>query len=315
MLVDDIHIILEGGNGGDGCVSFGPSLTAGPDGGNGGKGGNVYIVGTDDLRALNQFTQKGKWKADNGNPGEKKKMFGKAGNDLEIRIPVGTQMRDEDSGQVWEVANRKQRFMIVLGGAGGRGNWEFRSPTNTTPKYAEPGFAGQRRQLHLVMRYLAEYGLIGLPNAGKSSLLNDLTNAKAKVAEYPFTTLEPNLGVLNGKIIADIPGLIEGAASGKGLGIKFLKHIEKVGLLLHCIAADSEDVMRDYEVINKELAAFDAKMAQKKQIILLTKIDLIDVQTVRAQVKKLKKLGHEIFVVSVLDSESLERLKVGIGGN
>ncbi len=308
MLIDDVRIIIEGGKGGNGRVSFGPGMTSGPDGGNGGKGGNVYIVGTDDLFALNQFSHKKHIKAEPGKDGEKKKMYGAAGEDLEVRIPVGTVMRDEETGEEFEVVTRDDRFMIAKGGKGGKGNFEFRSSTNTTPKFAEQGFPAQRRQLHLILRYLAEYGLIGLPNAGKSSLLNELTNAKAKVGAYPFTTLEPNLGVINGKIIADIPGLIEGASEGRGLGIRFLKHIEKVRLLLHCISADSDDVIRDYEVINKELAEFDKSMTKKEQVILLTKTDLVDEKTVKAQMKKLAKLGHKVFGVSVHDLDSLEKL-------
>ncbi len=309
MLIDEVKICVEGGRGGDGSASFAPGMKSGPDGGNGGKGGNVYIVGSDNLRALNQFSHKTHYKAQSGANGMRKKMYGLAGEDLEIPVPMGTTLRDEMTGETFEVVDKETRFLIARGGAGGRGNFEFRSSTNTTPKYAEKGFGGQVRNLHLILKFLAEYGLIGLPNAGKSSMLNVLTNAKARVGAYAFTTLEPNLGVINGRVIADIPGLIEGASSGKGLGIKFLKHIEKVKLLLHCISSESDDVIEDFKIINKELEEFDQSMIEKDRIILLTKTDLIDDKEIKQKIKKLSKLGCDVYGVSVDDEEGVNKIK------
>jgi GTP-binding protein len=197
---------------------------------------------------------------------------------------------------------------MCKGGLGGRGNFELKSSNNTTPMHAQKGLPGESKSFKADLKFLAEYGLVGLPNSGKSSLLNELTNAEAEVGNYPFTTLETNLGVLNKKIIADIPGLIEGASSGKGLGLKFLKHIEKVKMILHCVAADSDDVIRDYGVIEKELASYDETLISKNKIILLTKKDLVDDKTLSVQIKKLKKYKYPVIAVSIHDWDSLQNL-------
>lgn len=309
MLVDEVIITIKAGKGGAGKVSFGPGRFSGPDGGNGGNGGDVYIQATSNLFALNQFTQTKLIEGKNGNPGMGARKSGEAGQDITISMPFGTELEDLETGEKFNLENSKTQILITQGGLGGRGNFEFRSSRNTTPRYAQPGLPGQIRKLKVNLKLIADFGLIGLPNAGKSSLLNELTNAQAKVGDYQFTTLEPNLGVIEGKVLADIPGLIEGASSGKGLGIKFLKHIEKVGLLLHCISAESEDLKKDYEVIRKELGEFDPELLEKKEIILLTKTDLVDKKDLEKKKKILQKLNPEILEVSIHDFDSLEKLK------
>jgi GTPase len=309
MLVDEAIIKVSGGHGGPGKISFGAKKRSGPDGGNGGHGGDVYIVVTSDLTALAQFIHKKEFEAPAGTSGDSNRKSGKDGEDLEIIMPLGTEITDETTKEVIVLDSLDKRILISKGGLGGKGNYEFRSPTNTTPRYAQPGLSGEERILKLDLKLIADFGLIGLPNAGKSSLLNELTRANAKVGDYPFTTTEANLGVLEGKIIADIPGLIEGASAGKGLGIKFLKHIERVTALLHCIALDSLDVVKDYKVIRKELMEYNSLLAEKKEIILLTKMDLVDKVTLKKQITKLEKLNKKVVPISVYDYEGLEGLK------
>jgi GTPase len=309
MLLDEVEIILKAGHGGPGKSSFNPGKKGGPNGGNGGKGGDIYITVTSDLSALNQFSKSKLKEAQNGEEGGIFKSSGKDGEDLEIKMPIGTELLDLRTEEKIELNDLNQRILICKGGLGGRGNFEFRSSTNTTPTYAQPGLRGQEREFKAELKFLADFGLIGLPNAGKSSLLNELTAANAKTADYPFTTLEPNLGVYNGKVIADIPGLIEGASGGKGLGIKFLKHIEKVDLLLHCIAGDSEDVLKDYKTVTAELESYNPEITKKKEIILLTKSDLIDKEELEKKIKTLKKLKKEVLPVSIHDFDSLQKLQ------
>ncbi len=309
MLVDEIEIIIKGGHGGAGKVSFGPSRWAGPDGGNGGKGGDVYIRASTDIYGLNQFTKTKLVEGINGKGGESVKKSGENGKDIEIFMPLGTELTDMESGEVVNLNNLEDKILIAKGGLGGKGNYEFRSSTNTTPRYAQKGLPGQLRKLKVLLKLIADFGLIGLPNAGKSSLLNELTAANAKVGAYQFTTLEPNLGVLDGRVIADIPGLIEGASTGKGLGIRFLKHIERVKLLVHCISGESDDLKKDYNTIRKELGDYNPKLLEKEEIVLLTKTDLIDEKELTKKVKDLKKLNPNVLTVSIYDFDSLTSLK------
>ncbi len=309
MLLDEVNLTFRAGHGGPGKVSFRPGKKGGPDGGNGGRGGDIYLLVSSDLTGLNQFSRKTLIEAENGKPGDKQKSSGRDGFDLEVTLPIGTELVNPNSGEVIVLDNLDMRIRLCKGGLGGRGNFELRSSRNTTPMKAQPGLPGQEKFFQVNLKLIADYGFVGLPNAGKSSLLNELTAAHAKVAPYAFTTLEPNLGVLNKKILADIPGLIEGASEGKGLGIKFLKHIEKVGLLLHCIAADSDDVVRDYQVVRQELEHFSETLAEKKELILLTKTDLVSKDQVKAQLKLLKKFNKNVMTVSIHDFESIEQLK------
>lgn len=309
MLIDEVEIVVKGGDGGVGIVSFGKGEKSGPDGGNGGKGGGVYIVASSDLTLLNQFQAKPSVSAENGIDGGKDKMAGRMGNDLVLSIPVGSDMKDLDTGEVFKLKKAGERFLLCRGGKGGVGNFELRSSRNTTPKNTIPPKEGQKRLLKVVLSFIADFGLIGLPSAGKSSLLNELVNTNVKTAEYHFTTLEPNLGVLpNKKIIADIPGLIEGASKGKGLGIKFLKHIQKVGLLFHCLASNSPDVVKDYKIVRKELGEFSKDLLKKDEVILLTKHDLVSEEEIKKLKLKLRNLKRKIIVTSIHDEDSINEL-------
>ncbi|MBP9815796.1 GTPase ObgE [Candidatus Woesebacteria bacterium] len=315
MLIDDITITVEAGKGGDGSISFRKEKfipRGGPDGGNGGWGGSVYVVGVNDISALQTFRFKKEIKAQAGEPGRGKKQFGARGEDIELRIPVGSIITDTLTGDIWEITSVGEQYLVARGGRGGRGNHEFKTSTDKTPYHAEPGRPGKFRTLHINLHFIADVGLIGLPSAGKSSLLNALTNAEVKVGDYPFTTLEPHLGMLERTVIADIPGLIEGAHSGKGLGVKFLKHIEKTSLLVHCIDGTSQDVHADYKTIRKELEQYNPLLISKEEIILVTKTDLLTEKEIKEKVKKLSEFGSKVLTCSIIDDESLATLKKAI---
>lgn len=309
MFVDEAEVELIAGHGGAGRVSFHKPPVKGPDGGNGGKGADIYLQSSNSLSSLEYFTRHKIIKAPNGEMGGTNRKSGKNAIDLTVKIPTYTEVTDLESGEVFEFPKPGITVLINKGGLGGRGNYEFRSSRNTTPEYAQPGLPGQERRVKIQIKLIAEIGLIGLPNSGKSSLLNELTNANAKIGNYPFTTLEPNLGVFGKKIIADIPGIIEGASSGKGLGLKFLKHIEKVKILLHCIACDSVDPLGDYIRIHAEIEKFNPELKKKTEIILLTKSDLLNENEINVLEKKLKKIGKKTLAVSIYNFESIEELK------
>lgn len=299
MLIDTADITIRGGHGGAGM----PKKLKGRDGGTGGRGGDVYLEGSSDLTLLNQFSEQVVFIAPNGAIGGKKNMNGKSGDDLTIYLPIGTSVVDRKTRElIVEIEEVGQRFLICRGGKGGLGTVE-----------PDPGHPGAEAKVRLNLRLIADFGLIGLPNAGKSSLLNEITNAKAKTANYAFTTLEPNLGVLEnegkGKYLADIPGLIEGASGGKGLGIAFLKHIEKVGTLLHCISCESTDVLEDYNVVREEMKKYNAEIVNKPEIIILTKTDTTTPEIVKKYTDILKKKSKTVIAVSIHDLDSLENLK------
>jgi GTP-binding protein len=309
MLIDEVEVVIKAGDGGEGMMSFGKGAKSGPDGGNGGKGGDVYITASSDLTLLNQFQSENLVFAEDGGGGGRNKMFGRMGKDLYLNLPIGSRLEDLDTGEVFELKGVGDKFLFCRGGVGGIGNHELRSAKITTPKFTISPKPGKSRRLKIVLSFIADFGLIGLPSSGKSSLLNELTSANVKTAEYHFTTLSPNLGVLsNKKIIADIPGLIEGASKGKGLGIKFLKHIQKVGLLLHCISSDSLDALKDYEVVRKELGEYDKKLLEKDEVILLTKSDLVGEEEIKKLKTKLKTLKRKIIVTSIHDEKSIKKL-------
>lgn len=318
MMIDEATITFTGGHGGTGIVSFGKMTGSGPDGGNGGRGGDVYVEAASDLTLLAQFLTQTEFEAEAGIPGGKKKATGRDGKDITILLPIGTTLTEIEtirepglvtSGETVELTEVGQKVLISKGGRGGRGNFEFRSPRRTTPKFAQNGLPGEKRLFHINLKLIADFGFVGLPNAGKSSLLNELTNAKAKVGNYAFTTLSPNLGVMEKKILADIPGLIEGAHTGRGLGFKFLKHIEKVNVVLHCISAENENPMAAYETIRTELASYKKDLVQKKEVIVITKVDLVDSTQVKKIVSAFKKQGKEVLTASIYDPESITALK------
>ncbi len=308
MLIDEAEIVVEGGHGGAGKVSF-FARKAGPSGGNGGHGGDVYARVNTNVPSLKKYVEQLTFHAPDGQPGGINRQHGQNGAHLYLQVPVGTIMTDLDTGDEIELLKENDEVLIASGGEGGLGNDEFKTSTFQTPRRATPGKEGRRRRLKLILKLIAEYGLIGLPNAGKSSLLNELTAANVKTANYPFTTLEPNLGVYDGHIIADIPGLIEGASQGKGLGIKFLKHIEKVNLIFHCISVESQDIKKDYETVIHELAKYNPQLIAKKSIILLTKTDLASKEEITKKTKTLKKLNPSVMPISIHDYDSLELLK------
>lgn len=314
MLVDDVTITVKAGDGGNGAVAFLPRR-GGPAGGNGGRGGDIYLIGTNDIEALRQFKFKKKFQVPNGEPGGRNDRDGRNSPDLYLQVPIGTRISINNSTWIYEVQDTTTPFLLAKGGIGGRGNEEFKSATNQTPRFAEKGKLGQEKIAHLELRLIADIGFIGLPNAGKSSLLASLTNASPKIADYPFTTLEPNLGVIpvrHGRkkiILADIPGLIEGASRGRGLGIKFLKHIEKTQLLAHCIEATSDDPVGAYKTVRTEFEKYNPQLLEKREIIILTKTDLITPAELKKKIKLLKKINKSIIAVSILDDKSLDKLR------
>lgn len=307
MLVDETEITVSGGNGGNGVVSFYP-MRKGPDGGDGGQGGSAYAVVNPQLTGLHKIAEKRTFKAGNGMPGASYRKKGSGGRDLIIEFPIGTVLIDKKISREFELFELSRPLLLCRGGKGGRGNNAFKSSTHRVPREWEPGAEGEKKEFKVIMRLIADIGLIGLPNAGKSSLLNILTAAHAKIAAYPFTTLEPNLGVIGNKVIADIPGLIEGASTGKGLGIRFLKHIEKVSLLLHCVAADSQTMDRDYMIVLDEMKSFNQDLLKKNQIILLTKSDLVNKNELLKKKKTLEKYNKKVLIVSIYNEEELKKL-------
>lgn len=316
MLIDTVTITVEAGKGGNGRISFrrnAQTAKGGPDGGNGGNGGNVFIQGIDDILGLQNFQFKKEIRAEEGVPGGKSKLFGRKGEDTTIRMPIGTMITVEETGEQLEITNDTDKILIAKGGIGGRGNDEFKSATNQTPRTAEKGTMGEMKTLHLELKLIADVGFIGLPNAGKSSLLSVLTNAHPKIANYAFTTLEPNIGMLMTKdhqiALADIPGLIEGAHTGRGLGIQFLRHIEKTHLLLHCISVENDNVWTTYTTVRKELQEYNAKLLEKEEIILLTKTDLADADKIKKQIKQLSKTKKQVIPISIYRQEDLTALK------
>lgn len=311
MLIDEVEIIVKAGNGGAGRVSFLRGKfnpRGGPDGGDGGHGGDVWLEGVSDIGALHHFRFQKEFSAESGQPGGGAKKSGKSGQDLLLRVPVGSVFSDSQ-GVLLEIIKVGQRFLLAKGGKGGQGNWHFRTSTNQAPRFAEPGGKGEAKHLKIELRLIADVGLVGLPNAGKTSLLNEITAASAKVANYPFTTLEPNLGVMGDLILADIPGLIEGAAEGKGLGDKFLRHIQRTKILVHCLSAESADLVKDCQVIRQELKKFSPELLAKKEILLLTKADLLAEAEKKAKIKILAKLNKAVLAVSVHDLDSLKALQ------
>jgi len=311
--VDELTIYAAGGKGGDGVVRWlhlkGKEYS-GPAGGNGGDGGDVFIHGVRDIGLLARYRGEKMFKAGDGAPGASASMHGRRGNDFIIDLPVGSVVTNQETGEHFELLEEGDKKLVLKGGRGGAGNEAFKSSVNRRPLESLPGARGEEAELHIELRLIADAGLVGLPNAGKTSLLNSLTGAGAKVGAYAFTTLDPNLGVLFGYVLADIPGLIEGASDGKGLGFKFLRHISRTRLLLHCVSLEEENPMAVYRTVRDELSRFDdGSLAEKPELIILTKADTRSPEEIKRIGKEFKALGREIITVTILDDSSVKELQ------
>lgn len=312
MLVDNVNLLVKAGNGGNGAATFlsnARNFKGGPDGGNGGNGGSIYIQGSSNITDLRQFRYQKKITAEDGVSGRRKKLYGKNAPDKTIFVPLGTRITDLGNHIVYEITSPSDSILVAKGGKGGRGNTEFKTSTNQSPQFAEKGTIGENKELFLELRIIAQVGLIGLPNSGKSSLLAILTNATPKIGNYPFTTLEPNIGMFENYAIADIPGLIEGASKGKGLGIGFLKHIEKTEILIHCIDATAENPKKIYETVRNEFKQFNPLLLNKPEIILITKTDLVSGKKLKEISSIFKKMKKELLTYSLYNPESMDVLK------
>lgn len=325
MYTDYTKIFVKSGNGGNGAISFRREkyvAAGGPDGGDGGKGGDVYFITDKDSNTLINFRYNKKFKAENGQNGSGARCNGKQGQDLYIKVPIGTVVKDAETGEiVADLSEEDSKELVLPGGRGGKGNTHFATSTRQAPRFAQSGEKGIEKELILELKSLADVGLVGFPNAGKSTFLSVVTDAKPKIADYPFTTLNPNLGVVktddeNSFVIADIPGLIEGASDGVGLGIQFLRHIERTRLILHLIDVSGfqgRNPVDDFYSINNELKNYSEKLTKKKQIIVATKLDVAQDDTLYKELEKVaKKEGLEIFKISSITKQGLKELLVRV---
>ena len=316
--LDQVKIYVKAGNGGSGSPSFRREKFVefgGPDGGDGGKGGSVILKSERNLNTLIDYRYQQHFKAQRGQDGSGKNKTGKGGEDLYLKVPIGTQVFEEDNKTlIFDFKTQKEEFLLASGGKGGFGNTRFKSSTNRAPRKFTKGSQGEEFWIYLQLKTIADIGIIGLPNAGKSSLLASMTSANPKIANYKFTTINPNLGVASYDdkeiTLADIPGLIEGAHKGTGLGIKFLKHIERCKTLLHLIDITENDLFVSYNQVRKELSKYGKDLAKKKEIVVLNKIDLVDEEEKVEKIKKLiSKLKKNIFVMSTMDKKSVSDIK------
>ena len=313
MFIDSAKIHVKAGDGGNGVVSFRREKyvpKGGPDGGDGGNGGSVYIVSDRNLTTLLDFRYAPHYKAERGAHGQGSRKTGLSGNDVVIKVPCGTLIKDAETGEVLgDLTEHGAKLLVAKGGKGGRGNQHFATPTNRAPRYAEPGEPGEERTLELELKLLADVGLVGFPNAGKSTLISVLSAAKPKIADYPFTTLEPNLGIVRYQdyksfVMADIPGIIEGASEGKGLGLKFLKHIERTKVLAILLPANSPDLKREYNILMNELKKFSPVLAEKPKVVVISKMDIAPEGFVLPKFR-----GVKVVPISSVAQQGLDALK------
>jgi GTP-binding protein len=321
MFLDRVKIRVKAGNGGDGVTAFRREKfipRGGPSGGDGGVGGSVWMEASDGLNTLLHLRYNPEHKAERGRHGEGSNRYGKDGEDAIVKVPVGTQVHDAESNELlFDFTEAGQRYLAARGGKGGWGNAHFATPTRRAPKYHYTGRPGGERELQLELKLIADVGLVGFPNAGKSTLISVISAAKPKIADYPFTTLEPNLGVVDMGdfrtfVVADIPGLIEGASDGAGLGDRFLRHVERTKMILHLVDVSSisgRDPVSDYEIINRELANYDADLAQRPQIVVATKTDALDDPERLAAIKKrAAKNRTRFFAISAVTGDGVQQL-------
>jgi GTPase len=323
--IDEAKIFVKAGDGGNGCASFRREAhepRGGPDGGDGGAGGSVILIADPQFSTLSDFRYRREFKAPRGEHGRGKDQYGKSGEDLIVRVPVGTLVKDEGEGLIVDLSTPGERFVAAKGGRGGRGNIHFKSPTNRAPRRADPGEVGEERWIQLELKLLADVGLIGKPNAGKSTLLSKISHARPKIADYPFTTLYPVLGVVEpppgGRkrdfpsfTVADIPGLIEGAHEGAGLGHQFLRHIERTKIFLHLIDVSDpdQDPLVSYGEIRDELKAYDPKFLKRPEWVVLTKIDAVnDASLLKDYRKRFERLKKKVFPLSAVTGEGVPEL-------
>jgi GTPase len=322
--IDEMTIEASAGKGGDGVVrwrqeKFVPK--GGPSGGDGGRGGDFFVRAVRDVHILSRYKAKKSFSASRGEAGGNKSLHGKNGDDFVLDLPIGSVITNLVTEETWSLSEEGEKIMLLRGGYGGFGNEHFKSSTNTTPREWRPGAEGEKGKFKIELELFADIGLIGLPNAGKSSLLNSLTNADAKVGDYAFTTLDPNLGDFFGYIIADIPGIIEGASEGKGLGVKFLRHIKRTKMLAHLVSFENlsngtTGMMKAYKEIRKELKKYDKNLklgqdglSEKEEVIILTKSDVMsDPKIIAKKVKEFEKLDKKVFVLSLFDDKSIKKL-------
>ncbi len=326
MFIDFARIKVESGNGGNGCVSFRREkyvAKGGPDGGDGGKGGSIIAIGDENLNTLVNYRYNKLYKAERGEHGRGSNQTGACGEDKLLKLPLGTVIFDITDGKhnkIGEITKHQQRLFLSEGGNGGRGNTRFKSATNKAPRYAKPGGDGQSLELELVLKLIADVGLVGFPNAGKSTLLSKVSAAHPKIANYEFTTLKPSLGVVDVSdfesfVMADIPGIIEGAHNGKGLGDRFLRHIQRTKVLLFLIDVNTSDPMQDYQILKKELHMYDPHLDKKPHLIVLSKMDIILKEDISEMIKLIKeefesKLHESIIGISSISGKNLNQLKM-----
>lgn len=323
--IDEIKIHAEAGRGGNGVVRFRHEKfvpKGGPSGGDAGRGGDFYVIAVRDINILSKYKAKKSFSAGRGEDGSNKSLHGKNGEDFVLELPVGSIIKNILTDETWQLTKENEKILLLKGGYGGFGNEHFKSSTNTTPLEARQGQEGETGDYKVELELFADIGLVGLPNAGKSSLLNAFTNANARVADYAFTTLDPNLGDFYGYTIADIPGIIEGANLGKGLGIKFLRHIKRTKMLAHLVSCENPNMVKTYKEVRKELEKYDKNLglgsdglASKDEIIILTKTDMIeDPKIIAKKVKEFEKLGtgkskRQVFTLSLFDDKMVKKLR------